>query len=227
MFYGLIKKRYEQSSYDVIKFHFSSDVLSFITLWSILNEIQECFFEKAIGQSHTKISDYPNNPRLSININLDNWKLKNQSPERFFIVEKPIIEEEIYSTGTRQRPNKEYIKKDIYSSFQSIRKSPFFEFDSNGFKLRRANYKILLSLQIAFILLSHNAFKHSNILEKHLIKLKYLNDQRNRLYITHGDDISTNFHTAIEKGRKLDPSAIDDLFLLVTFLLTGVEKEFE
>ena len=223
MFYGLIKTRYELSSYNNKKYHFSSDVLSFITLWSILNEIQECYFEKGVGQSYTKIKDYPNNPQSFINVELDNWKLKNHSPERYFIVEKPIIEEDISPNGSRYRPNKDYIKKDTFSDFQITRKPPFFEFDSNGFKLRRVNYKTLLSLQIAFILLSHDSFRQSSNIESFLKTLKDLNEQRNRLYITHGEDISSNFHSQLESDKVLHLNAIPDLFKLVAFLLSSNE----
>jgi len=46
MFYGLLKKGFEQWEYDKETFFYSDYELSFITLWSVLNEIQEAYFHK-------------------------------------------------------------------------------------------------------------------------------------------------------------------------------------
>ena len=221
MFYGLIKKKYEQSSYNDKKFHFSSDVLSFMTLWSIFNEIQECYFQKGNDQSYTKIKDFSSNPPSFININLDNWKLKNQTPNKYYVVEKPIIEEDISASGSRSRPNKDYIRRDLFSDFQPARNYPFYEFDHNGFKLRRVNYKEKLSLQIAFIILAKNCFKSSTKINNYLSILKEANEQRNKLYITHGEESSSTFHTQLEKVKTLPTNATVDLFSLIAFVLTG------
>jgi len=49
MFYGLLKKGYEQSSYDIRTFFYSDHELAFMTLWSTLNEIQAYRFHKTQG----------------------------------------------------------------------------------------------------------------------------------------------------------------------------------
>lgn len=46
MFYGLLKKGFEQSEYDERTFFYSDYELAFMTLWSMLNEIQEMRFSK-------------------------------------------------------------------------------------------------------------------------------------------------------------------------------------
>jgi len=223
MFYGLIKKKHEQSSYNDTQFHFSSDVLSFITLWSILNEIQECYFEKGIGQAYTKIKDFTTTPPSFININLDNWKVRNQLPEKYFLVEKPIIEEDINMGGGRARPHKDHIKKDIFSNFQYSKNPPFFEFDTNGFKYRK-NYKERLSLQIAFLILAKTQLNSSSKINDYLKILKEANEQRNKLYITHGEDVDTTFHNQLEKDKPMPPNLTFELFGLITYLLTGCDS---
>jgi len=49
MFYGLLKKGYEQSNYDIRTFFYSDHELAFMTLWSTLNEIQAYRFQKTQG----------------------------------------------------------------------------------------------------------------------------------------------------------------------------------
>jgi hypothetical protein len=46
MFLGLLKKAFEQTEFDKNTFFYSKWELSFLTLWSTLNEIQEAYYEK-------------------------------------------------------------------------------------------------------------------------------------------------------------------------------------
>lgn len=218
MFYGLIKTNFEQSKFNEDLFNYSSDILSFITLWSILNEIQECFFEKNLEVSYTRIRDSGGS---FVNVNLDSWKLKAQVPEKYFIKEKPIFEESINNRGVRVRPHIDYIKREQYSDFQIKKNSPFYEFDTTGFNLRRINYKEKLSLQIAFILMAKNSLKSSPSLTDYLLILKKSNHERNKLYITHGENVNTTFHATLEKNKTLPAHTTFNLFRLVAYLLTG------
>lgn len=220
MFYGLIKTGYEQSEFNKNKFNYSSDVLSFITLWSILNEIQECFFEKNLDRSLTQ---FRNTSGVFSNFRLDNWKIKNQTPDAYFIKEKSIFEENIDFRGNVILPAPANIKKDQFSNFQQISYAPFYEFDTNGFKFRRS-YKEKLSLQVAFILMAKTNFKSSPSLNNYLNILNTSNKQRNKLYLTHGENLSTNFHASLEKNKNLPAGTTLNLFKLVAFLLTGNDR---
>ncbi|MFG4004622.1 response regulator [Flavobacterium aquidurense] len=220
MFYGLIKTGYEQSKFNKNKFNYSSDVLSFITLWSILNEIQECFFEKNVDKSYTRIKIGAS----FASIDLDNWKIKGQSPPEYFIKEKPIFEENVDSLGNIVRPNNSNVRREQYSRFQYKKSTPFFEFDAAGFKSRRINYKERLSLQIAFLLMAKTNLKSSPLLNSYLKILNDSNKQRNKLYLTHGESSSPNFHASLEKNKNLPASTTLNLFKLVAFLLTGNDR---
>ncbi len=78
MFFGLLKKSFELTSYDQDTFFYSAQELAFVTLWSVLNEVEHAFIQKGEGNkpdmthvgtgkifmegdhSHMKISDrYP------------------------------------------------------------------------------------------------------------------------------------------------------------------------
>ncbi|OMQ13676.1 response regulator [[Flexibacter] sp. ATCC 35103] len=218
MFYGLIKTKFEQSDFNTQKFHYSYDTLSFMTLWSILNEIQECFFEKNLEMSHTSFLDASG---THVYLPLDSWKIKNQSPDKFFIKDKPIFEEEINERGRRSSPNLNKVRREIYSSFQRKNVAPFFEFDRNGFKLKRENYRDRLSLQIAFFLLAKDALKLSSRVNNYLQILQDSNKIRNTLYITHGENSNTGFHSLLEKDKHIASNVSLDLFKLISFLLTG------
>jgi hypothetical protein len=54
MFYGLLKKGYEQSSYDKETFFYSGYKIAFMTLWSTLNDIQAYRYNKTFSSSHIK-----------------------------------------------------------------------------------------------------------------------------------------------------------------------------
>lgn len=47
MFYGLLKRGFEQTEFNKSQFYFSDYQLAFMTLWSMLNEISEVFYNKS------------------------------------------------------------------------------------------------------------------------------------------------------------------------------------
>lgn len=47
MFWGLLKKGFERSTFDKELFHYSDYELAFLTLWSVFNEVQEGVYEKS------------------------------------------------------------------------------------------------------------------------------------------------------------------------------------
>lgn len=58
MFYGLLKRGFEQTRFNRDTFYFSDKKLAFITLWSILNEISEIYFDKSNGNDRDKIREW-------------------------------------------------------------------------------------------------------------------------------------------------------------------------
>ncbi len=220
MFYGLLKKKYEELEYNKTMFHFSADILAFITLWSILNDIQEAYFEKGLGESFTKVKNFSTTPPSYTPVPLDNWRIKGQTPDKYFVVEKPIIEENITVTGSRSRPGLDYIRRDIYSDFQINRTSPYFGFDPAGFQFRKVDYRTKLFVQIGFLLMAKNELIGTTKQAGYLQTLRDANEQRNKLYLTHGED-GSNFYAVKEKDKHFSSAITLDLFKLVAFLLTG------
>lgn len=226
MFYGLLKKNHEQSSFNDSKFHFSAEILSFITLWSILNEIQECYYQKGTGISSTLVQNTGSRRSSSpVPLNLDDWKIKAQIPAKYFIVEKPIFEEKINNLGVRQQPKiSDYFRKELYSNLIFQKNPPYFAIDTTGYKKATGNLKQKLFLQIGFLLLNKDDLRLSSRISDYLKILKESNDERNKLYITHGEGLSSNFHSSTEKDKAITTARILNLFKLVAFLLTGKDS---
>ncbi len=215
-----------QSTYNDNKFHFSAEILSFITLWSILNEIQECYYKKGAGSSATKVyNPGGTGPNVFIPIDLNDWKIKNQTPESFYIIEKPIFDEKVEPSGARKRLNtRGNYRTEIYGNIKLSPNSPFFEIDAAGYKKAVVNLRQKLFLQIAYLLLAKVAFKSSSKKVEYLKILKASNDERNKLYITHGEGLNSNFHASTEKSKVLPNNRTLNLFKLITFLLTGNDR---
>jgi CheY-like chemotaxis protein len=189
MFYGLLKKKHEEFEYNMHRFHFSGEVLAFITLWSILNEIQEAYFEKRA----------------------DDWKIKNQHPGKFYL--------KIRMIGGQKK---------LHSDFQLTpsKALPYYEFDPGGMVYREYNYRKLLSLQIAFLLKAKNQLRSPMNMDGFLQILHDANEQRNALYLTHGDDLASGYYDRIEKAKLVSAPMTQNLFKLVTYLLTGNDTIF-
>lgn len=224
MFYGLLKKGYEQWDYDKQTFYYSDYELAFMTLWSVLNEIQEAFFEKMdISLTHSNGITYYHHPnRYNTPLSKkQRWKLK--STGRIFI--DNIISfsgSEADGTPKLKKPGKYELQSDISTSDLKYDNwnAPYYSIDSSG--LFSSNEYIIKSLhtQIAYILLNRSTHTHTQ-----LTNLFKLNEIRNSMYLTHGDSFDTNFFIQTEKvkrsGSPITPNrSIKDLFDLVAYLLT-------
>lgn len=214
MFIGLLKKAREQTTFDTNTFFYSDWELAFLTLWSTLNEIQEVWYEKTA-------LNYPNT----------SFQFKNSAQNRPYLRDK---KEWKFING-----NKDFIRYDLTFRFDSSsgnagkyqakqksvlkydrRTEPYY-FIEASFKETFVNLEITLHAQIAFLLLNLNA---TNSL---LINLKELNEARNQLYLTHGDDSSSpNFAVLYQDQRRTDTDwqeKIKQLFEIVYFLCKGKE----
>lgn len=216
MFYGLLKKNYEQNTYNDQRFHFSSESLAYMTLWSMLNEIQECYFEKGTGLSHTRILD---GTGTSVPIPLDDWKIKAQTPDAYLVREKPSFTENIDNLGNRSQTEPSYFKE-IFSRITKKQIAPYFLMASK-FTKQKYDPRRTLSMQIAYLILNKSQFLGSTRPNDYLGFVKRSNEIRNTLYLTHGEDQNTNFHANLERNKSLPPLAMTQLFTVVSFLLTG------
>jgi CheY-like chemotaxis protein len=225
MFYGLLKKGHEQREYDKLTFFYSDYELAFMTLWSILNEIQEAHYDKTyVSITHTNGVTYNHhpNPKKSPFSKKQKWILKSS--------EKTFINNTITFAGSESDGSPKLgndgrfdLQADSNKATSDLKidwNPPYYSIDSEG--LFSENNYILKSLhaQIAYILLNRRS--HENT---HLTNLYKLNEIRNSMYLTHGDSFDSNFYTQTEKAKrnssKITPSHdIKDLFDLVAYLLS-------
>lgn len=225
MFYGLLKRGFEQRQYNSEKFHLSENTLAFITLWSILNEISEASYDKTDFQNKTIIKDnkgksyeifpHPNNGHNS------NWKLVGT--ENNYLVKHNYElsyskkdELQFLSDGftpkTRIKSSLSFVAKDKDELTYNIPENP---------QTRNEVTKEIGS-QIAFLILNSEIIS-AKIKEKLCKDLYRLNDLRNKLYLTHGDDIRSDFYNKKIKDNptQIKERDIKELFELISNVLIG------
>ncbi|AEI48255.1 response regulator [Runella slithyformis] len=224
MFIGLLKKANEQTKFDTNTFFYSDWELAFLTLWSILNEIQEIFYEKTPLNYPNTYFQFRNSPQ-------NRPSLRDKKQWKFINGNKGFINYDLtfrfdssnYTSGYAgkyQAKQKSVLKYDKFTS-------PYYFIESN-FKETFVNFEITLHNQIAFLLLNSAS---TNSL---LIHLKELNEFRNHLYLTHGEDTdNADFFKLYREQRMLDsdPALSDEkwqekikqLFEIIYFLCIGNE----
>jgi DNA-binding NarL/FixJ family response regulator len=207
MFFGLLKRNYEDSIYNVTNFFYSDIELSFMTLWSCLNDIQYCYFNKTPNLMHTNKIDWILESNL---INTINTKLS--SP---VTINDKFID---FTSGNAQSflaydPN--------VSPYFTLNPTPH---SFNG--LQRST-----SLQIGYIILTLSIL--STNIDYLLENLKKLNELRNKLYLIHGDeDLTSDFfkkeiknirNSAGIGSSKVEIKNCAELFEIIFFLVTGIK----
>ena len=228
MFFGLLKRGFEQNEFNKEHFYYSDYELAFITLWSLLNEIQEAYYQKYFPDEQLKIKDgektvtkHPNGTEITP-IPGYNWRIRNQ--------EDYLIKYEFKIKG---KDDKGYyiLKPESFESKLGIKNDePYYEIVGNS---NNKNLWRELANQMAFLILRKKELKDKECREKMLIYLKKLNDIRNHLYLTHGDEVTKGFYVETEELKRENDKSnvtkerIRDLFKLVAFLLTGKLKELE
>ena len=153
------------------------------------------------------------------------WKIVDQD-EIFVDYNFKLRYDKSKNPETYNYGNKYKLLAEQYSTFNRTKNKNKFE--STARKPTVTNYQNTLFLQIGFLLefkdnLKNKAKKKS--FQENLIKL---NDIRNRLYLTHGDDLSDGFYndTVSEKNTNSIKKDIVKLFNLVVFLLTGDDGNY-
>jgi DNA-binding NarL/FixJ family response regulator len=229
MFYGLLKRGFEQTKFNERKFHFSDYELAFMTLWSALNEISEAYYDKEDESEFFELND--NNGKI--------WKLsppKNHKDSNWKIISsnKYLIKNEYEFFNILKDGNPELINGK-YPRLKSKKVESFISKKNNTFLIpsipeNRKEVTREIGMQIAFLILNSN--KELTYKEKLCKSLYKLNETRNHLYLTHGNYITTGFYRETEKEKRekhtIKPNGdIKDLFELISFLLTGKENKVE
>jgi CheY-like chemotaxis protein len=231
MFYGLLKKGYEQRNYDKRTFYYSDNELAFMTLWSVLNEIQEAFFTKTIPElsinlkSGVTVTHHPNGDKLKYSENDPMWKLNGKTFLSYDNYNLEYIKDEknVDTMNPVIESGRYLLRKGKKSSqlIEGAHRFNYSEFVTNKYVVAD---KRQIATQIAFILFVDASLKKSLNQLNYLNKLDELNEIRNKLYFTHGGD----FKYTLEEMRN-DMSfeltdKIKDLFNLIAFLLTADES---
>ncbi len=224
MFYGLLKKGFEQWDYDKQTFFYSDYEIAFMTLWSVLNEIQEAYFDKTnisiVHSNGITYNHHPNRHNTPLS-KKQKWVLK--STGKLFIDNIVAFSgSEPDGTPRLKRPGKFDLQFDTATSDLKYdnRNVPYYSIDTNGQFSNNDYVTKSLHAQIGYILL--NRVSHTNI---HLVNLFKLNEIRNSMYLTHGDSFDINFFTQTERAKRINSTItpqqdIKDLFDLVAYLLT-------
>ena len=198
----------------------------------MLNEIQECYYEKIKNQLNIFFNrtSQTYNPLKkaggSVFEYINKWHIRNQ-PNDVFLEKTNIALKLKTNGGFRTDNNGDYLLDCDTNCFLSYSSgtSPFYSTSksTNGTYSKGNAYhpERTLSLQIAFLLLEKTELKTSAKLNDFLRILKTANEQRNKLYITHGEDVDTTFHYQKERNKRLPTNATLNLFSLISFLLTG------
>jgi CheY-like chemotaxis protein len=217
MFIGLLKKAYEQTAFDEKAFFYSDYELAYLTLWSVLNEFQECFFEKLIG-----FENIEGNPEFVQKFHEDedftplvsSWRFENATP---------------YIRYEAQRIGKVLIRSEE-GFFKTTPKSNFnkVNWEIKSFnESRDINWELKISNHILFAIQNIKTTKDGTFIKKLSINLLELNKFRNKLFLTHGGvPNSPNFAMLYKNNRvpiKTWETMIPNLFSIVYFLCTAEE----
>ena len=244
MFYGLLKRGFEQTEFNEKQFHFSDYELAFMTLWSVLNEISEANFIKSqpnitiqdsagnLVTNHPNQSGRAGQPLTYLNIpngpQHNKWQIVGQ--------DDVFIEYDYSLSIDRNTGDPELVSRGKLYKLNHVQKSCFLLRDEL-FQIVSpiktiVNYESTLFLQIAYLIERKANLSISKNKSNYQKTLRRLNDVRNHLYLTHGSDISTGFYNQTEEVKRINHTIkpeedMKDLFELISFLLTGNENKVD
>jgi|GEM_PF-5838806 len=193
MFFGLLKRSFEDSSYNK-RFHYSDYKLAFMTLWSCLNDIQYIYYDKNKPMKEIKIRQFLAT-KMSIN-----------SIQNFFLQRKITPTSPFQSFITLNEGNP-------YYTFTT----------SNVKYDRRIGAQIafiILTLNEGTVTDETNGAITAEKLCDNLLTLKNI---RNKLFLIHGnEDEGSDFFVKTEaENIQIDLQDCAKLFEIVYFLLKG------
>lgn len=229
MFYGLLKRGFEERTFNEQMFHFSDYELAFLTLWSLLNEISEANYDKEDKGNTFELVD--GNGKIHQcspirNNRESNWKLRG--------TDKYLIEHK-YGFENLDEFGKPALLNNSVPKLKSMSFKIGIERTSNSFDLavdkspNRSNVINEIAPQVAFIMLCKQQIPEDKV-KVYCSNLYRLNKVRNQLYLTHGEYVNSGFYSFTEQEKRnredynLSPAEdIKDLFELVAFLISGEE----
>lgn len=236
MFYGLVKKGYQQSEYDKSTFHYSDYSLAFLTLWSVSNEIVEySFVKKKLSFPLSDINGCPYfshpNQKNRISRYLVCWKFyKDESYLINYLVDRSRFGEPDGKLEKNLGVDKAEYGFLAYSNFSVIKSTgsgykfnvvdnPIFD-DPNSYN-KIGDYTGKIYFQLAFLVCKIESVAK----EAMLANLSNLNTIRNHLYLIHNDGSKGHYYNKTEKEKRFDLTTdltkdINDLFSLIAFILT-------
>ena len=221
MFYGLLKRSFEQTTFNEENYHYSYLELAFITLWSCLNDIQYEYFDKSDSTNQKSNGSFYQNWDLGTDFKSSLISKNNQLTFPFedcFIKWKP-------HTNTHGVTNIRVFSKFRIDNFQ------FRTTESKNI----TPTEITIKYQIAFLLknmepiITNLAVTNANIRTKYnrwlnkiqIGSLENINSIRNKLYLTHGGDNNSyngrlNGQITFNINDEIKP-----LFEIIYFLIMG------
>jgi CheY-like chemotaxis protein len=216
MFIGLLKKAYEQTTFDEKAFLYSEYELAFLTLWSVLNEFEEAYFKKIQGMEQEH--GIPDSFRLFHND-------ENQTPlvsHWYFKETVKYLEYVNPNSGGR-------LVQDFNGFFDLKPFSSFYHRDwevKNG-DTRAIKWNMQISKHILFLIQKIKPSAPRPLLAKLSLNIIELNKLRNKLYLTHGGHANSPDYSDVcentRESKEFWKTTIEDLFFIVYFLCTAKE----
>jgi len=212
MFFGLLKRSFEDSEYNG-RFHYSDKTLAFMTLWSCLNDIQYIFYDKT--ETH---ADWLHNNKQKHNIKI----------EESLCIERDLLDSNRYlqKRTTETKSNSDAVKKQFKS---------FLKYSGNSYSIEmdelEKDYSGSIGEQIAFLILTLSGSQKvideaSNQISPSILcnNLANLKTKRNHIYLTHGnEEIGSSFFLKEEKEKtEIDEQDCARMFEIIFFLLRGI-----
>lgn len=197
MFFGLLKRSFEDSKYNE-QFHYSDKALAFMTLWSCLNDIQYIYF--------TKTEIPTNNGKHIIEIKIEpNIVSDRNIPPDFQILTKRRGTSNSVESFIKENWNTKTF--DIYNPI---------EWKKDKDRSQSIGHQIAILLN-AFLL------NDDTLKETLLEQLFDLKEKRNALYLIHGnEEPSSIFFKQLQKNNtQITPTDCVQLFEIVYLLLKG------
>lgn len=238
MFFGLLKKGYEQWEYDKQAFFYSDYELAFMTLWSILNEIQEGFYLKtrpklSLTKSDGEIVSYhPNKNEIICDKRHCKWEIDSKIFIDYDITFRFDDKNQVEAVNKNDYYELKYQQKSL---IKFDRSKGIFEM-TNQLEYTDFDYQEKLQNQIAGIFLLKDSLCNQPNLPQYLTNLNLLTKLRNSLYLTHGNNIEASFYQTTEEQKRwvfkngnrinnptyeiFPNKKIKDLFEMIFILLT-------
>ncbi len=249
MFLGLLRKAYEQTGFERQMFYFDQYETAYLTLWSILNDIVACYYDResppVTVEGKTQHDQHPSKPSISYPRGKYKWRdiFNGECFIKYENLKPKIVDHEWKVTRGYYQLTCDQVSPLGYSN----NSEPYYEIktESDGtlqYKVpqkdegSKIDYQQSLANQTAFLVyaIAKQKAVSDGDRNKLWVKLKSANEQRNSLTLTHsnllGSNYLDNFKQTIKQKRKNatgNESSADwqarnrDLFDVVFFLLTG------